>query len=254
MSRPFFVLSLLLVLSLPAWSDTPAKAQPSSVERLIKQLGSNDFAEREAASRKLEEIGEPALEALQKAAAESSDGEVRRRAKQVVESVEARMYGELRCFKGHTDFVYRVAFSPDGKLALSGSADETMRLWEVDTGKELRRFEGHTDLVYGVAFSPDGKQVLSGSKDKTVGLWHAQTGKELRRFHGHDAAVFCVAFSPDGKRVFSASHDQTVRQWDTQTGKQVHCFTGHTSRVVGLASSPDGKLILSGSHDKSLSG
>lgn len=198
-----FELPILLVLALPAWSEPPA----AEVQRLIRQLGSNSFAEREAASKALDAIGEPALEALRKASQTSDEVEVRRRAKQVVESVEARLYRELRCFKGHTDYVCRVAFSPDGKWVLSGSADKTMRLWEVETGKELRRFEGHTSLVYGVAFSPVGKQALSGSLDKTPRLWDAQTGKQLRRFEGHNDYVFCVTFSPDGKQIVSASHD-----------------------------------------------
>src|SRR4051794_30095778 len=75
--------------------------------------------------------------------------------------------GEVRRFEGHTGPVRRVAFSADGRRALSGSGfpggDQTMRLWDVHTGKELRRFLGHTSLVVGVAFTPDGKRALSAS-------------------------------------------------------------------------------------------
>src|SRR5262249_26245961 len=127
MSRLVLFSFMLLTLTVPALSQSPTKAEPSEIERLIKQLGSDNFAEREAASKALEAIGEPALEALKKAATESVDAEVRRRAKQMVQSVEAKLYRELRCFYGHTDFVYRVAFSPNGKWALSASADKTMR-------------------------------------------------------------------------------------------------------------------------------
>ncbi|MCY3019106.1 MAG: hypothetical protein NTW87_08775 [Planctomycetota bacterium] len=70
---------------------------------------------------------------------------------------------ELRTFSGHTDGVFSVAFSPDGKLALSGSWDKTLKLWEVATGRELRTFSGHDGQVMSVAFSPDGKAALSGS-------------------------------------------------------------------------------------------
>jgi hypothetical protein len=114
-----FQLPILLVLAMPAWSD----AQPAEVRRLIKQLGSDSYAEREAASR--------ALEALQNAAASSRDGEVRRRARQVVEAVQARLHHELRRFEGHQGPVFSVAFSPDSKRALSGSADRTVRLWRL---------------------------------------------------------------------------------------------------------------------------
>jgi hypothetical protein len=233
--------ALLFIFALPASSAPPAKAQPAEVERLIKQLGSDSFTERQAATKALDAIGEPALETLRKAATENGDAEVRRRAKQIVESVEARLYRELRCFKGHGAPVYRLAFSPDGKRALSASDDRTICLWEVETGKELRRFKVHTSVLYGVAFSPDGKQVLSGSIDHTVRLWDLQTGKELRRFEGHNGLVSDVAISPDGKLMLSSGlQDHTMRLWDAQTGKELHRFTGHTNCVTTVVFSLDG--------------
>src|SRR5690349_6895172 len=119
MSRLLFFSCLLLIFVQSARCESPRKAAPSEVDRLIQQLGSDSFAEREAASKALDAVGESALEALQKAAREDRDAEVRRRAKGLVELLEARLYGELRCFKGHTDCVLSVSFSPDGKQALS---------------------------------------------------------------------------------------------------------------------------------------
>jgi WD40 repeat protein len=77
----------------------------------------------------------------------------------------------LRTFKGHSNMVHSVAFAPDGRTALSGSWDKTLKLWEVATGKELRTFRGHSDAVYSVAFLPDGRTALSGSSDGTLKLW-----------------------------------------------------------------------------------
>ena len=81
---------------------------------------------------------------------------------------------ELRRFTGHRDDVWSVAFSPDGRTALSGSDDNTLILWDVASGSELRRFTGHRDDVWSVAFSPDGRTALSGSGDETLILWQVQ--------------------------------------------------------------------------------
>jgi WD40 repeat protein len=77
---------------------------------------------------------------------------------------------------GHSDWVYSVAFSPDGAHILSGSNDATIKLWDAATGALIRTFAGHSLTIYSVAFSPDGDQVLSGSADKTIKLWDAAAG------------------------------------------------------------------------------
>lgn len=114
---------------------------------------------------------------------------------------------------GHRDGVTAVALSPDGRHALTGSKDKTMRLWDVKSGKELRCFAGHTDTVFSVAFSPDGRRILSGSADHTVRLWDIESGKQVHCFKGHTDKITTLLFTPDGRRAFSASADQSVRFW-----------------------------------------
>src|SRR5262245_49087560 len=109
------LLFLLPLLGLSA-ADAPDREE---IVRLIKQLGSDDFDHREEASRKLEQAGEEALAPLQQAA-KSSDAEVRRRAVQLVEIIENKLYGIIRVFAGHTSEVWAVAVSPDGKRLLTG--------------------------------------------------------------------------------------------------------------------------------------
>jgi hypothetical protein len=93
---------------------------------------------------------------------------------------EVAVYPQL----GHSGNVSSVAFSPDGKQILSGSYDNTIKLWDVNTGREIRTFSGHLSRVWSVAFSPDGKQILSGSDDNTIKLWDVNTGREIAQLIG----------------------------------------------------------------------
>jgi hypothetical protein len=156
---------------------------------------------------------------------------------------------DVRSFSGGD--TRSVAFSPDGRTALSGGY-HTLSLWDVATGKEIRMFAGHDAGVNSVAFSPDGLRGLSGSSDGTLSLWDVATGKEIRSFAGSTFGVNSVAFSPDGLSALSGSSDDTLKLWEVATGEVIHSFTGHTDRVNSVAFSPDGRTALSGSDDWTL--
>jgi hypothetical protein len=111
----------------------------------------------------------------------------------------------VRTLEGHAAHVHGVAMSADGCRAVSASGDNTLKVWDLETGRELRSLEGHTHLISGVAVSPDGRRAVSASDDKTLKMWDLETGRELRTLEGHSMSVNGVAMSPDGRRAVSAS-------------------------------------------------
>jgi hypothetical protein len=104
----------------------------------------------------------------------------------------------ITTLSGHTSLVNSVAFSPDGRLLASGSADKTIKLWEVATGSLVRTLSGHTDSVSSVAFSPDGRLLASGSSDNTIKLWDVASGSLVRTLSGHTDGSIPWRSAPTG--------------------------------------------------------
>ncbi|KIM50074.1 hypothetical protein SCLCIDRAFT_1188260, partial [Scleroderma citrinum Foug A] len=172
---------------------------------------------------------------------------------------------------------------PDSTRVVSGSYDNTVRIWDADRGVEIGSpLQGHTsfvtsvafspdgrrkgsshfsscrdlvwDKVTSVAFSPDGRRIVSGSNGNTVGVWDADKGVQIGSpCQGHTSEVTSVAFSPDGMRIVSGSYDNTVRVWDADRGVEIgSSLQGHTEGVTSVAFSPNGTRIVSGSYDNTV--
>ena len=140
-------------------------------------------------------------------------------------------------------------FSPDGRSIVTGSWDNSAKIWDARTGLAQRKLLGHAGYVNSAVFSPDGRLVLTASDDRTARLWDARTGKVVRTFSGHEERVTSAVFSPDGRRVLTASEDKTARIWDTETARQLHVLRGHQWGILSAAFSADGSRVITGSAD-----
>ncbi|BBD61132.1 WD-40 repeat-containing protein [Nostoc sp. HK-01] len=159
---------------------------------------------------------------------------------------------EVNTLEGHSSRVNSLSFSPDGKTLASGSADNTIKLWNVSTGKLLKTLSGYSSPVYSLSFSPDGKTLASGSADNTIKLWNVSTGKLLKTLSGYSSPVYSLSFSPDGKTLASGSADNTIKLWNVSTGKLLKTLSGYSSPGYSLSFSPGGKTLASGSADNTI--
>ena len=154
--------------------------------------------------------------------------------------------------EGHQGWVRAVAVTPNGKYAVSGSDDCTIRIWSLETGKLVRTLEGHNNWVRAVAVTPNIKYVVSGSYDHTIRIWNLETGELIRVLKGHEDGLNALAVTPNGKYVVSGSWDCTIRIWDLETGKLTRVLKGHTSRVNTVIVTFNGKHVVSGSNDRTI--
>jgi WD40 repeat protein len=149
----------------------------------------------------------------------------------------------LRTLDGHTNLIWDVAFSPDGRRLVSASADQTARVWDVKTGRELVRMRDHAQVVQEARFSPDGRRIASTSDDSTVKVWDADTGEVLHTLRGHAVTTAGVAFSRDGRRIASSSLDGTVKIWDATGGEELLTLRGPGRGVFSVVFGPEDQWL-----------
>jgi WD40 repeat protein/energy-coupling factor transporter ATP-binding protein EcfA2 len=156
---------------------------------------------------------------------------------------------EIATLIGHTAYILKASFSPDGERVVTASADNTARVWDAESGIVLTVLSGHTGLIFEASFSPDGKRVVTASADATARVWDTQSGVMIAVLSGHGGPVVSASFSADGKRVVTASKDSTARVWDAQSGAIIAVLSGHTAGLYTAAFSPDSKLVVTASDD-----
>ena len=157
----------------------------------------------------------------------------------------------VKRLKGHSHFVSDLKFSSDGQFCISSSWDNSLRLWDIATGKTIQNFLGHQKDVLSVCFSKDERQILSGSRDGTVKLWNT-LGKCKKSFKDNTKNywIIFVYFLPvDPISFISCSWDGTLDIWNMSLNRIENRLKGHKGYVQSITVSPDGSLCASGGQD-----
>lgn len=155
--------------------------------------------------------------------------------------------------RGHRAAVRSVAYSPDGKFIATGSRDNSVKLWEIASGREIRTFLGHLSTVNTAVFDPTGQWMATGSSDKNIIIWEVATGKEKMRITDHKDRVTSLAFSLDGKRLASGGWDRNAYTWDLTTGEKIGEYKANPATGSGIGVNvlftDDDKYLITGNDD-----
>jgi WD40 repeat protein len=146
--------------------------------------------------------------------------------------------------RGHTRYIYHIAWSPNGKVLATSSKDQTIRLWDSYSGELLKVARGHVRDVTQLAWSPDGEILASGSWDKTICLWDTKTWQVLREKQIN--SVYSLTWSPNGNTLAWGAADKTVWVWDIRTGAVHQTPAEHNHSAFALVWSKDGQTLYSG--------
>jgi len=155
---------------------------------------------------------------------------------------------KIKTLLGHGDSVLSVDITPDGKTAITGSNDNTAKIWDLQTGKTIKTLKDHQRSIYSVNITPDAKMAITGSY-KEVCLWDVGTGELLKKLFGHVNNVVGVALSADGSIAITVSEDRTICLWDVETGDSLKPKERHQGAVYDLVVENNGKTAITGSSD-----
>lgn len=156
----------------------------------------------------------------------------------------------LKTFKEHTDEVHSVSFHPSSEQFISGSKDETIKIWNLIDYSLINSIKKHYATIYELEYTMDGDLFFSGG-DRSVNLWK-NDGEFLKTFQGHTTSIWSVGVSKDNRYMVSGSFDNNFRIWDTEKGENIHIFENGKKSVLAVAYCQATNLIACGSADGSI--
>jgi len=159
---------------------------------------------------------------------------------------------QLFAGQGHTAWVLCLAYSPDQTMIASGSRDETIRLWDAETGQCLKTLVCSGSWVQTLAFSPSGEYLVSGGSDGEIRVWQVATIHCQRILSGHRDRILSLKFTADGQTLVSSSQDETLAVWDFKSGDRRHTWHIPLNWTLAMDLSADGQILVTGSDGKAV--
>ncbi|XP_070553622.1 pleiotropic regulator 1-like [Ptychodera flava] len=154
-----------------------------------------------------------------------------------------------RVISGHIGWVRCIAVEPGNEWFCTGSADRTIKIWDLASGKLKLSLTGHVSTVRGLAVSPRQPYLFSCGEDKQVKCWDLEQNKVIRHYHGHLSACYALDIHPTIDVLVTCGRDSTIRVWDMRTKAAIHTLAGHTNTVADVKCQSAEPQIISGSHD-----
>ncbi|CAK7327511.1 unnamed protein product [Dovyalis caffra] len=157
-----------------------------------------------------------------------------------------------RVISGHLGWVRSIAFDPSNTWFCTGSADRTIKIWDVGSGRLKLTLTGHIEQVRGLAISQRHTYMFSAGDDKQVKCWDLEQNKVVRSYHGHLSGVYCLALHPTIDLLLTGGRDSVCRVWDVRTKVQVFALSGHDNTVCSVFTQPTDPQVVTGSHDSTI--
>lgn len=168
---------------------------------------------------------------------------------EVVEHPEWKL---RRVISGHTGWVRCLAVDPSNQWFASGSADRTIKIWDLAAGTLKLTLTGHVSTVRAMAISDRHPYLFSAGEDRQIKCWDLETNRVVRHYHGHLHGVYSLSLHPSLDILVTGSRDASVRVWDMRSRQPIHCLTGHRETVSSLVCNDCDPMIISGSHDTTI--
>lgn len=168
---------------------------------------------------------------------------------------EPQIIEEIRLYKtlqGHSDWITRFAWSPDGKLFASGSDDHKVIVWNGKTGRSIAVLERHFEIITGISWSPDGSRLASSSDDGIILIWNAKKKDFEKKLYKDLTSITSLEWSPDGKYIASGTDEGFILIWNVDIEKVVKKINAHNEYVHCLTWSKDSELLVSSSGDQKI--